>query len=125
MTSTWDFFSSLTALVLAVPPRFTGTGRITNVAEIRGGQIILDCAAIGMPLPQIVWLKDGEPLSFTNRLRVFENGTLRIDDVQSTDAGRYTCRAENNLGTVESKVAVTVKSKSVSFQVFNLEKFWF
>lgn len=45
-------------------------------------------------------------------MRVFENGTLIVYNVQRSDAGYYMCQASNGIGAGLSKVIkMTVKGK--------------
>ena len=51
----------------------------------------------GFPRPEVIWLKDGEPLPNLRRLMVLEEA-LSVRDVRVTDAGLYECIASNPLG---------------------------
>lgn len=53
----------------------------------------------GNPVPEITWLKDGQPVSGEERLQVMSHGRfLHITDAQVVDTGRYICLASNSAG---------------------------
>ena len=41
-------------------------------------QVILDCAVGGSPMPEILWTKDGKPVTISNRIQQLTNGSLVI-----------------------------------------------
>ncbi len=54
---------------------------------------------LGNPVPEITWLKDGQPLISDSRLQVMSNGRfLQISGSQVADTGRYSCLASNSAG---------------------------
>ena len=64
----------------------------------------------GEPRPTVRWLKDATPLDKSNqRMLVSHEGSLLINEVRSSDAGNYTCIAENVAGKlVSDAVKLTV-----------------
>jgi len=56
----------------------------------------------GAPSPRVSWLKDGHRVDAGSELdgvrRMLSNGSLLLGDAQSSDAGRYTCLAQNVAG---------------------------
>jgi hypothetical protein len=48
-----------------------------------------------------------------DRIRMLSNGSLAIDDVRSSDAGDYTCRAENEDGADEIVISLAVQGKRI------------
>ena len=81
-------------------------------------QIELTCESYGSPQPEVVWLKDGVALqNLTGRRVITTNGgplselgnitqsILRLTEVQLSDAGEYTCKA--NSGTVSPIPGIT------------------
>lgn len=77
-------------------------------AIVSGDRVTLDCVPPrGYPEPKVYWAKDGRPVSLpSNRIKLIPGGSLRINDVRPHDAGRYTCIAENLIGTKESPPAI-------------------
>lgn len=83
---------------------------------VSGDKVTLDCVPPrGYPEPKVYWAKDGRPISLpTNRIKLVPGGSLRINDVRPNDAGRYTCIAENTIGTKESPPAILEVSGKLS-----------
>lgn len=48
--------------LLPVPPSIREDGRRANVSGLAGQSLTLECEANGFPAPEIVWLKDGQPV---------------------------------------------------------------
>ncbi|XP_038601048.1 LOW QUALITY PROTEIN: hemicentin-2 [Tachyglossus aculeatus] len=78
--------------------------------ETLGGSALLDCVAHGDPTPVIHWIKDGLPMWGSANRRQLQNGSLAISRTVSDDAGRYQCVAENEVGTVEKVITLTLQS---------------
>jgi hemicentin len=65
----------------------------------------------GVPVPQVTWFKDGEPLVTAKYVtECTERGrcTLTIVDATNEDAGRYACEAVNVCGRVNTLTVVEV-----------------
>ena len=79
-------------------------------AEVTSGDDgSFECNATGNPHPIITWLKESKPLDLSNpRISIPKPGTVKITNVQASDAGRYACVATNSLGMVYSRVATLV-----------------
>uniref|UniRef100_A0A8C2WF51 Ig-like domain-containing protein n=1 Tax=Cyclopterus lumpus TaxID=8103 RepID=A0A8C2WF51_CYCLU len=81
-------------IIIAYPPRIT-SGPPPSLRAVTGTPIQLNCAAIGIPKPEITWeLPDRSILSA---------GTLIIQRPKASDSGTYKCLAKNHLGT-DSKI---------------------
>ena len=79
--------------------------------------VVLDCPAVGTPDPEVIWLKDGEPLDYDkNRQYTLQaNGKrLHIQSVDEDDDGKYTCVAANEAGSTEQVFDLDVWSKFAS-----------
>ena len=70
--------------------------------------VALSCEASGVPKPIIKWYKGTSGLLLSNRMQTPNRMTIK--HIQLSDAGSYTCRAENSQGFVEEKITVIVKS---------------
>merc|ERR1711973_495100 len=84
-----------------------------------GSRLELKVAVKGDPDPQVTWTKDGKPISSSEIMEVkYKNGTasVLINEVFPEDGGKYTCRATNTKGSVEtsSKVVVLPMEKKIS-----------
>lgn len=73
-----------------------------------GQSISLKCSATGLPLPQITWTRDGQPIYEHNNLRIGDfvtsesvvNSYVNISSVHTSDGGNYQCTASNELNTM-------------------------
>ena len=45
---------------------------------------------------------------YINRYAFFENGSLKMTDVSSVDAGSYTCEVETDMDTEKATASITV-----------------
>nr|XP_058964944.1 hemicentin-2-like [Pocillopora verrucosa] len=75
--------------------------------KMEGQTIVFSCMVAGYPAPAVAWTKNGVELNVTANLRLNVsskdgNHTLKITDVQKSDAGQYRCVAKNSLQTSES-----------------------
>ncbi|XP_076792976.1 follistatin-related protein 4 [Arvicanthis niloticus] len=73
-------------------------------AQEPGVAASLRCHAEGIPLPRIIWLKNGMDVStqMSKQLSLLANGSeLHIGSVRYEDTGAYTCIAKNEVGVDE------------------------
>uniref|UniRef100_A0A3B4FIW7 Ig-like domain-containing protein n=1 Tax=Pundamilia nyererei TaxID=303518 RepID=A0A3B4FIW7_9CICH len=103
-------------IVIAYPPRIT-MGPPSSVRAETGRPIQLNCAATGIPKPEITWeLPDHSVLSAAEKGRpmgselLHPQGTLIIQRPTPSDSGTYKCLAKNHLGT-DSKVTYVLVLK--------------
>lgn len=88
--------------------------------KMEGQTIVFSCLVAGYPTPAVAWTKNGVELNVTANLRLSVsskdgNHTLKITDVQKSDAGQYRCVAKNSLQTSESSPStLTVQCESNS-----------
>ncbi|XP_055011595.1 neuronal cell adhesion molecule-like [Boleophthalmus pectinirostris] len=95
--------------VLSEPPRvLTPAHQVYQV--IRNHHALLDCSSFGSPIPEITWFKDSRASTLnSDPYKVYDNGTLEIQGVQTKHSGKYTCVATNMLGISENHVYLEVK----------------
>jgi len=103
---------------LMCPPSFL-TGLKPEQSINDGSRLDLRVQVKGDPDPQVSWAKDGKPISSSDIMEVkYKNGTasVTIQEVFPEDAGRYTCKATNTKGSVEtsSRLVVVEKPKAVN-----------
>ena len=85
-------------MFFVVPPSFFQ--KPVNVTTRLGSVATFYCFAEGSPQPTILWQKGNIILSAgetSGRMRVLEDATLEIFDVQKMDKGTYTCIVENKM----------------------------
>lgn len=96
---------SVAVIVIAYPPRIT-----TGPSEVTYGRpgvaIKLDCMAIGIPKPEVLWempdkiqLKSGPQLRLYGNRYIHPQGSLVIQNPSSRDSGFYKCTARNVVGS--------------------------
>ncbi|XP_026306078.1 hemicentin-2-like [Piliocolobus tephrosceles] len=89
-------------LVVYVPPSIREDRRKANVSGMAGQSLTLECDANGFPVPEIVWLKDGQLIPKVGGHRLLDGGqSLHFPRIQEGDSGLYSCRAENQAGTTQ------------------------
>uniref|UniRef100_A0A673Y106 DS cell adhesion molecule like 1 n=1 Tax=Salmo trutta TaxID=8032 RepID=A0A673Y106_SALTR len=63
-----------------------------NITAVAGRNTFINCRVIGYPYYSIKWYKEGLLLPDNHRQVVYENGTLKLSDVQKVlDEGAYLC----------------------------------
>lgn len=84
-----------------------------DITAVAGRNTYITCRVIGYPYYSIKWLKDGMQLPDNHRQVVFENGTLRLTDVQKgADEGTYLCSVLiQPQVSINQTVHVTVKGE--------------
>ncbi|KAK2495141.1 hypothetical protein MC885_013186 [Smutsia gigantea] len=92
-------------MVVAYPPRITNRPP-KSILTRTGAVVQLQCVALGVPKPEITWERpDHYLLSRANKGRAHEieplhpQGTLVIQNPQTSDSGVYRCTAKNPLGS--------------------------
>ncbi|XP_044208310.1 neural cell adhesion molecule L1.1-like isoform X1 [Thunnus albacares] len=91
--------------------------RPQDVRTPRGGDALLDCLFYKDPRlnrSQIVWRKDGHKLqesSPDDKVTIFENGALKVTDVQSDDTASYSCEVITDLDHVTASGSITVVAR--------------
>ena len=93
-----------------------------DVTVKAGKSAELKCAASGQPPPTVSWQKDGGvnfPAARQRRMQVYpDDSHFYILNVQAADQGVYSCKAENEAGTITSNVTVTVLGESRKTMLF-------
>ncbi|CAB0037705.1 unnamed protein product, partial [Trichogramma brassicae] len=90
-------------------------------AIVAGETLRVTCPVAGHPIESIVWERDTRVLPINRKQKVFQNGTLIIENVERmTDQATYTCVARNAQGysargTLEVQVMVLPQILEFSF----------
>lgn len=73
------------------------------------------CGGAGIPMPVVLWLKDGEILSAGDETSSYElssgNETLIIKSITTKEEGTYVCRLENKIGRAEKSITLKLKGE--------------
>lgn len=83
------------------------TVKPANIIVSYGQNLLLACEVSGKPTPSISWSKSDGQLQ---QQSVALPAGLQLYSVASSDAGTYTCRATNTVGTNTTDAVVTVTS---------------
>ncbi|XP_014251088.1 hemicentin-1-like isoform X2 [Cimex lectularius] len=91
-------------LQVFVPPKILSWKKEVSV-EL-GNAISLRCNAVGIPKPDVKWLKDNIPL------KKYYGGEVWFTP-ETSDAGVYTCLAENKVGIDKADIMLEILEKPV------------
>jgi len=90
-----------------------------NVSVVEGSTVTVQCPAEGRPTPHISWLKDEYPLSGNEiGVRILADGSLQLDHAEASDAGRYTCLAQNVAGNTSKDFDLQVFCESARSRIY-------
>jgi hemicentin len=102
-----NFISASRYLTVIVPSVIlSNLGRVDAFLKLSAW---LPCETHGIPSPGIQWVRDGQVIGNTSRYIIFANGTLRIDNLESSDHGVYKCIAVNLGGVDANNVTLNVQ----------------
>ena len=106
----FKLFSIFSFVFISVkaPSFFEAMGPITLI-QTKGG--VIPCPVDAAPLPTVSWKKDKLVLDIAgddNLVLAANKRDLVIINVTAVDKGEYTCRAKNNLGSVQGTSEVNI-----------------
>ncbi|XP_069474491.1 immunoglobulin superfamily member 10 [Ambystoma mexicanum] len=109
-----DTAITVPVMIIAYAPKITN--RPPQSMRTRAGAAVqLNCVAIGIPKPEILWeLPDRSTLSTASKGRpsgselLHPQGTLVIQNPRISDSGTYRCTAKNSLGSDVSATYIQV-----------------
>ena len=97
----WAFSISL------VPPHFISVP--TSETLLIGSRLEWRCEATGNPKPSVTWMKNGQKLESNLDTLIMNNGTrLTVTNVDPSQSGQYTCKANNSMGEDSTSVVLFV-----------------
>ena len=76
-----------------------------------GETVIVKCSADGTPEANLLWFKRRKKLVPSRRIALSSQGHLVINAVQLSDAGYYTCLANNSAGQDSLTTIIQVHSE--------------
>ncbi|KAM8931068.1 hemicentin-1 [Pelodytes ibericus] len=93
-----------------VRPTISKSGNVaTEIVEIQGSNVTLECDYTGDPQPTVTWLKEGVPLVNGDGVSILNDGRLLdLQNIQVANAGHYMCVAVNVAGQSERKYDLKV-----------------
>ncbi|CAN7943920.1 unnamed protein product, partial [Ixodes pacificus] len=117
-------FDSFTVFLdVQAPPSWKR--RAEDVRVSIGDRAKFECLATGSPTPKIRWRKrtQGEEiyLAPSSNVKIYDNGTLIVEDVTTNDGGDYSCEADNGMppsATITFSVTVNVSAEVPRLQPF-------
>lgn len=105
---------------IAEYPRFIQRPDETHIMARRSGR--LEAKIVGVPLPDIRWFKDWQPIAETSRLKMifYEPDTyvLLITDAMKKDEGLYSISARNVAGSISASAMVHIEESEEDY-IFN------
>lgn len=107
--------------VVSLVPEFIVPLSDATIQE--GKEFNFECRLIGQPTPEIIWYKDGiSILNNPDYATTYANGicTLKIEETFAEDSAKYTCRAFNIHGSVETSATLTVTGLICYYYIYIL-----
>ncbi|XP_074779784.1 hemicentin-2 [Athene noctua] len=96
-----------TRLIVQVPP-VIAAGPV-ELAVLEGLEVLLPCAARGVPEPRVSWSREGALMwGGGEKATILPSGDLLLRDAQEGDAGRYSCTAVNSAGRAVRQLSLSV-----------------
>ena len=80
---------------------------------IEGSPATIPCKASGKPPPDVAWIRNGV-LESSGK----EGASLEFDKINRTDAGRYTCQANNSMEVTSINTTIVVHCKYILALIF-------
>ncbi|BET03166.1 roundabout [Nesidiocoris tenuis] len=90
------------------PPPIIEIGPVNQTLPLQSFAT-LPCQVLANPPAKVVWYKDGEVLEDGDRITILPSGTIRIDELELTDSGEYTCTGSSEAGTSTWSAWLTVE----------------
>lgn len=79
-----------------------------NLTIREGESVVLNTQIVGNPTPKITWLKDGKPIT-ANTKSDKETHSLTLISPSKKDAGVYTVKAVNSVGSIDTTANLTIE----------------
>ena len=80
---------------------------------IEGSLVTIACEASGKPLPDVAWIRNGV-LESSGKKAAF----LKFENINRTDAGQYTCQANNSVEVTSIDTSIVVHCKYILTLIF-------
>uniref|UniRef100_H3B0U8 Inactive tyrosine-protein kinase 7 n=1 Tax=Latimeria chalumnae TaxID=7897 RepID=H3B0U8_LATCH len=96
-------------ITVATSPKWVEKPVDTNMEEGKPG--FLYCLTKASPKPTVTWYRNGNDITEDSRFEVYENGTLRINNVEVYDGTVFQCVSSTPAGSLEGWARVHVLEK--------------
>lgn len=101
-----------------VPPSIRGSEFLEEIRVLQSSPVTLTCDYSGDPQPEIVWAKNGNPISLSDpHYYINMNGSLEIFTADQADTAQYTCTAKNPVGDDTKTISLVVRGKNHTFNI--------
>uniref|UniRef100_A0A8C5RYA5 Ig-like domain-containing protein n=1 Tax=Laticauda laticaudata TaxID=8630 RepID=A0A8C5RYA5_LATLA len=93
-----------------IPPSFTKP--LKEIHGLLGSSSVLECKVIGSPPISVFWFRDGEEITTGEKYQATltdNTCSLKVNALQESDIGNYTCIATNEAGTDECEAYFIVR----------------
>ena len=92
-----------TDLKVCDKPKITGISKSSEVES--GKSLLLKCVTSGVPAAQVEWKAPNDDVyrltsADFEGVTVHQDGSMLIEDIRKSDAGKYSCVAKNSQGRV-------------------------
>ncbi|XP_066595731.1 uncharacterized protein [Prorops nasuta] len=113
-----EVFESINLEKEGFAPKFTFP--LNDLIVQEGDSVTLICRLIGSPTPEVIWYKDGVSMlnnpDYVTKF-VGDTCTLEIEETFTEDSAKFTCKAFNIYGSVETTATLTVKETASEEQL--------
>ena len=92
--------------------------------RVTQNRMVMPAKIEGRPVPEVRWVKGDYPLSVDSRVHIAntdKTSTFTMADLSRADSGDYTIIAENENGSDEKTISVTVMDKPTMPEDFDIE----
>ncbi|XP_072266428.1 inactive tyrosine-protein kinase 7 [Pyxicephalus adspersus] len=93
-------------ITVATSPEWVERPQDTAMDEGKSG--FLHCLSKASPEPNVTWYRNGYLIVSDSRFQIFQNGTLKILNVEVYDGTIYTCVSRTPAGRIEASARVAV-----------------
>lgn len=104
---------------------------LSDTYHVADDELILECRIRGHPIPTIMWMKDAIVLASDSRysMNYLADGVCRliINHPNKSDAGKYTCKAENSIWSdqIYHDVYFAGDSFTITYLLYDVIDFFF
>lgn len=113
ITEVYQLESSSIPSEIPIKPEFTIPLYDATIQE--GEKFVFECRVSGQPRPEVSWQKDGLPiannLDYLTSYNDDGHCTLTIEETFTEDSAKFSCKATNEAGSVETEAFLKVRGE--------------